>query len=161
MEFDFKDLKGSLVNLAFFCMLDLYFFSLLVSLLLLIVTTGNGRFAECPKHSAKALPSVTLGKEGSANSASVKPSLTSTFSRALGKEGALAKKSGCYGDEVTETASLSSVKDDTRQRLHLCQVSFQKHSAKRPPGRVPMSGSLPSALRGTRQSLPLCRVPAT
>jgi hypothetical protein len=27
-----------------------------------------------------------------------------------------AKKSGRYGDEVTETASLPSVKDDTRQR---------------------------------------------
>jgi hypothetical protein len=35
---------------------------------------------------AKALPSVTLGKEDSANSASTKPSLPSTFSRALGKE---------------------------------------------------------------------------
>jgi hypothetical protein len=35
------------------------------------------------------------------------------------------------------------------------------HSAKSPPGRVPMSGSLPSALCGTRQSVPLCRVPAT
>jgi hypothetical protein len=32
------------------------------------------------------LPSVALGKEGSARSASVKPSLLSTFSRALGKE---------------------------------------------------------------------------
>jgi hypothetical protein len=31
------------------------------------------------------LPSVALGKEGSAHSASAKPSLPSTFSRALGK----------------------------------------------------------------------------
>jgi hypothetical protein len=38
------------------------------------------------KHSAKALPSVALGKEGSTNSASTKPSLPSTFSRALDKE---------------------------------------------------------------------------
>jgi hypothetical protein len=55
------------------------------------LTTGNGRFAECPKHStkphsAKALPSVALGKEGSANSTSANASLPSTFSRALGKE---------------------------------------------------------------------------
>jgi hypothetical protein len=40
---------------------------------------------EALKHSTKALPSVTLGKEGSANSASTKTSLPSTFSRALGK----------------------------------------------------------------------------
>jgi hypothetical protein len=37
------------------------------------------------KHSAKDLPSVALGKEGSAHSASVKPSLPSTFSQALDK----------------------------------------------------------------------------
>jgi hypothetical protein len=34
----------------------------------------------------KVLPSVTLGKKGSANSASAKPSLPSAFSRALGKK---------------------------------------------------------------------------
>ena len=56
-------------------------------------TTGINSFAEClkhsakpSKHSAKALPSVTLGKEGSVNSASAKPSLPRAFSRALGKE---------------------------------------------------------------------------
>jgi hypothetical protein len=56
-------------------------------------TTGNGCFAEClkhlakpQKHSAKALPSVALDKEDSTNSTSAKPSLPSTFSRALGKE---------------------------------------------------------------------------
>jgi hypothetical protein len=54
-----------------------------------------------------------------------------------------AKKSGRYGDEVTETASLPSVKDDTRQRLHLCRVSSRKHSAK--------NTSLPSVLWDTRQ----------
>jgi hypothetical protein len=55
-------------------------------------TTGIAGFAECPKHSAKLLKhsanfllSVALGKEGSAYSASAKPSLLSTFSRALGK----------------------------------------------------------------------------
>ena len=35
------------------------------------------------------------------------------------------------------------------------------HSAKSPPGRVPMSGSLPSVPIGTRQRRPLCRVLAT
>jgi hypothetical protein len=27
------------------------------------ITTGNERFAECPKHSTKPLPSVALGKQ--------------------------------------------------------------------------------------------------
>jgi hypothetical protein len=140
-------------------------------------TTENGRFAEKhsakrQKHSAKALPSVALGKEGSANSTSAKTYLPSTFYRALGKEvcrvpGSTrqrslpsakehsAKKSGCYGDEVTETTSLPSVKDD------LCRVSSRKHSAK--------NTSLPSALWDTRQRArqggspcqALCRVPET
>jgi hypothetical protein len=62
-------------------------------MILVAVTTGIAAFAEClkqsakpQKHSAKALPSIALGKEGSAHSASAKPSLPSTFSRALGKE---------------------------------------------------------------------------
>jgi hypothetical protein len=54
-----------------------------------------------------------------------------------------AKKSGRYGDEVTETVSLPSVKDDTRQRRPLCRVSTQRHSAK--------NTSLPSATWDTRQ----------
>jgi hypothetical protein len=41
-----------------------------------------------------------------------------------------AKKSNRYDDEVTETTSLPSVKDDTRQRSYLCRVSAQQHSAK-------------------------------
>jgi hypothetical protein len=41
-----------------------------------------------------------------------------------------AKKSNRYGDGVTETASLPSVTDDTRQRSYLCRVSAQQHSAK-------------------------------
>jgi hypothetical protein len=59
----------------------------------LYFTTGIGCFAEClkhsanpEKHSAKALPSVALGKEGSTNSTSAKASLPSTFSRALGTD---------------------------------------------------------------------------
>jgi hypothetical protein len=35
------------------------------------------------KHSAKSLPSVVFGKEGSANSTSAKASLPSTFYRVL------------------------------------------------------------------------------
>jgi hypothetical protein len=58
-----------------------------------VFTTGLGRFAEClkhsanpEKHSAKSMPSVALGKDGSANCASVKASLPSTFYRALSKD---------------------------------------------------------------------------
>jgi hypothetical protein len=56
-------------------------------------TTEIGLFAECLKHSAKAenhsakaLPSVTLGKESSANCTSATTSLPSTFYRALDKD---------------------------------------------------------------------------
>jgi hypothetical protein len=68
-----------------------------------------------------------------------------------------AKKSGCHGAGVTETAALSSVLGDTRQMffvecLPICtrQRIYQ---------RVPLSGYLSSALCGTRQSVSLCRVP--
>jgi hypothetical protein len=44
----------------------------------------NRRLCRVPEALGKALK--TLGKEGSAHSASAKPSLPSTFSRALGKE---------------------------------------------------------------------------
>jgi hypothetical protein len=44
---------------------------------------------------------------------------------------------------VTETASLPSVMDDTRQRSYLYRVSSQKHSAK--------NSSLPSVTWDTRQ----------
>jgi hypothetical protein len=107
-------------------------------------TTGINSFAECrkhsakpSKHSAKALPSVTLGKEGSANSASAKTSLPSTFSRALGKEKRPLRR------WLTETAALPSVNGDTRQRRYLCRVSSWQHSATPP--------SLPSASWDTRQ----------
>jgi hypothetical protein len=56
-------------------------------------TTGISSFAVCLKHtvktilhSAKPLPSVTLGKEPSANCTSATVSLPSTFCRALGKD---------------------------------------------------------------------------
>ena len=67
-----------------------------------------------------------------------------------------AKKSGRYGDDVFAECLYRS----TRQRIHLCRVPSGT-LGKEPPGRVPMSGSLPSALCGTRQSRPLCRVPVT
>jgi hypothetical protein len=77
-------------------------------------------------------------------------------------KGALGKEKRPLRRRVTETASLPSVTDDTRQRSYLCRVSSQKHSAKnQSPGRVLMSGSLPSAWYGTRQSMLLCRVPET
>jgi hypothetical protein len=48
-------------------------------------TTGNGYFAECKKHSAKALPSVALGKGHTEERLSAKGTLPSAFRRALGK----------------------------------------------------------------------------
>jgi hypothetical protein len=57
------------------------------------VTTGNDCFAECPKHSAKrkkhsakALPSVALGKGDTAEENTAKGTLPSAFCRALGKD---------------------------------------------------------------------------
>ena len=128
------------------------------------VTTGNGRFAECPKHSAKpqkhsvkALPSVALGKEGSANSTSAKPSLPSTFlghsakrfaecQGALGKEKWPLRRRGngdgffaeCQGQHSAKASPLPSVfpealgKELAREGPHVrlfaeCSV---RHSAK-------------------------------
>jgi hypothetical protein len=76
-------------------------------------------------------------------------------------QGALGKEKRPLRRRVTETASLPSVTDDTRQRSYLCRVSSQKHSAKNP--------SLPSAAWDTRQRTrqggsscqALCRVPQT
>jgi hypothetical protein len=59
------------------------------------------------------------------------------------------------------TEAVLSVPGDTRQRSYLCRVSVRQHSAKNPPERVPMSGSLSSAWYDTRQSVLLCRVPET
>jgi hypothetical protein len=73
--------------------------------------------------------------------------------------GALGKEKQSLRRQVTETASLPSVTDDTRQRSYLCRVSAQRHSVK--------NQSLPSATRDTRQRIRqggsscqvLCRVP--
>jgi hypothetical protein len=82
------------------------------------LTTGIGRFAECLKHSAKpdkhsatTLPSVTLGKESSANSTSATASLPSTFYQALDKDFAechsvLGKEKSLSWSLVTETTPL-------------------------------------------------------
>jgi hypothetical protein len=84
-------------------------------------TTGHSSFAECLRHSAKAilhlakaLPSVTLGKERSANCTSAIASLPSTFCRALGKEFAechltLGKEKSPSRRQVTVTDPLPSV----------------------------------------------------
>jgi hypothetical protein len=65
----------------------------------LAITTGIAFFVECLRHSAKAilhsakpLPSVTLGKEHSANILSAKGSLPSTFFLTLGKDFAECQK---------------------------------------------------------------------
>jgi hypothetical protein len=92
-----------------------------------LCTTEIAAFAECLKHSAKALSSVALGIKGSTHSASAKPSLPSTFSRALGKENQSLRR------RVVETVSLPSASVDTRQRSYLCRVSARQHSAKNPP----------------------------
>jgi hypothetical protein len=92
------------------------------------ITTGIEHFAECLKHSANTLSSVTLGKESSTNSTSATASLSSTFYRALGKDLAecqsvLDKEKWLSRCRVTETAPLPSVLGDTWQRSYLCRVS--------------------------------------
>jgi hypothetical protein len=64
----------------------------------------------------------------------------------------LNKEKQLLRQRVTETASLPSVLGDTRS---------VRHSTKNPPERVPMSGSLPSAWHGTRQSVLLYQVSRT
>jgi hypothetical protein len=94
-------------------------------------TTGHNSFVECLRHSAKprkhsanTLPSVTLGKERSANCTSATASLPSTFCRAfaechlvLGKEKSPSRR------QVTVTDPLPSVFFGTRQRGQFCRVS--------------------------------------
>jgi hypothetical protein len=147
--------------------------------------TGIDHFVEClkhsvkpEKHSAKSLPSVTLGKESSANSTSTTASLPSTFYRALDKDFAkcqsvLGKEKRSSRRRVTETAPLPSVLVDTRQRSYLFVECLPARTRQRSylfagclPARTrqrvhqrgPLSHSLPSALGDTRQNLLLCRV---
>jgi hypothetical protein len=91
-------------------------------------TTGHSSFNECRRHSAKAilhsakaLPSVTLGKERLANCTSATASLSSTFCRALDKEFTechltLGKEKSPSRRQVTVTDPLPSVFFGTRQR---------------------------------------------
>ena len=81
-------------------------------------TTRNSDFAmyhmhsaKTKKHSAKALPSVTLGKQHTASIVSENSYLPSVFYRALGKW-------------------FVSVKFDTRQKKVVCRVFSKIHSAK-------------------------------
>jgi hypothetical protein len=95
-------------------------------------TTGNNLFVEClkhstkpGKHSAKALPTVTLGKESSTNCTSVTTSLSSTFYRALDKvfvesHSVLDKEKLSSRHQVTTTEPVPSV---TKLWLTLCRVS--------------------------------------
>ena len=80
------------------------------------------------KHSANTLPSVTLGKERSANCTSATASLPSTFCRAFGKEFAechlvLGKEKSTSRRQVTVTDPLPSVFFGTRQIGQFCRVS--------------------------------------
>jgi hypothetical protein len=136
-------------------------------------------------HSANALPSVTPGKERSANCTSAKASLPSTFCRALGKDFAechlaLGKKKSPSRRQVTVTDLSPSAHGGTRQRRficrvsgglalgkepssgplcqYLCRVSWQWHSAKNPPV-GPFASTFAECLgNGTRQRH-LCRFP--
>ena len=67
--------------------------------IVMTLTTGISSFAVCLRHSAKAilhsakaLPSVTLGKEHSTKILSAKGSLPSAFFRTLGKDFAECQK---------------------------------------------------------------------
>jgi hypothetical protein len=121
-----------------------------------------------------------LGKEGSTNSASAKPSLPSTFSRALDKEvcrvaGSTRQRKAavtatgdgdgvfaeCPGWHSAKELPLPSVCPAALGKESIFAECHLGHSAKNPPGRVLMSGSLSSAAYGTQQSVPLCRVPET
>jgi hypothetical protein len=125
----------------------------------------NQSLCRVPEALGEALK--TLSKEDSAKSASAKASLPSAFSQALGKplcrvpESIRQRKVAVTAPGDGDGDFAECCLEDTRQRSYLCRVSSRQHSAKSPPERVPMSGSLSSVLCGTRQSRPLCRVPAT
>jgi hypothetical protein len=102
-----------------------------------IFTTRIEGFAEClkhstkpEKHSTKSLPSVTLGKESSANSTWATTSLPRIFYRALSKDfvewqTVLGKEKRLSRRRVTEMAPLPSVLGDTRQRNYLFAECLQ------------------------------------
>jgi hypothetical protein len=101
-------------------------------------TTGISSFAVCLRHTAKAilhssnaLPSVTFGKERSANCTSATASLPNTFCRALDKyfaecHLALGKEKSPSRRQVTVTDPLPSAFCGTRQRGQFCRVFAQE-----------------------------------
>jgi hypothetical protein len=108
----------------------------------------------------------TLGKEGSAYSASTKLSLSSTFSRALGKEVCRVPESprqrkaavtapGDRDSVFAECPGWHSAKELPLPSV--CPTALDKE----PVREGPHVSSLPSARYGTRQSVPLCRVSET
>jgi hypothetical protein len=129
--------------------------------ILLLLTPPSFHIYSLPETSA--LPSVR----------STRQSLKNTRQRRLGKQ--------CIGKAFFVEYFFSGTRQRKAavtatgwRRRHLYRVSRMtlgkgnffaechlEHSAKNPPGRVPMSGSLPSAMYGTRQSVPLCRVSET
>jgi hypothetical protein len=94
-----------------------------------VFTTGISSFAVCLRHTAKAilhsanaLPSVTLGKERSANCTSATASLPSTFCRVAECQMALGKEKSPSRRQVTVTDPLPSAFCGTRQRGQFCRV---------------------------------------
>ena len=94
-------------------------------------TTGNSDFAVChrhsaktKKHSAKALPNITLGKQYTWSTVSANSYLPSVFYRALGK---------CAECQIWHSAKKSGLPSVfpkyTRQRIIVCRVFLELHSA--------------------------------
>jgi hypothetical protein len=134
-------------------------------------TTGNEPFAECPKNSAKKARQ-TVHRQSLLCRVLFLGHLAKRFAEcqgALGKEKWSLRRRGngdgffaeCQTWHSAKASPLLNVYPEALGKEYIFAECHLGHSAKNPPGRVPMSGSLPSALRGTRQSLPLCRVPAT
>jgi hypothetical protein len=109
------------------------------------------------------LPSVALGKEGSAYSASTKPSLSNIFSRALGKELCQVPESTRQRKAVVTAPGdrdgvFVECLGDTRQRRLLCRVfpnTLGKEFTSLP------SVYLPALRKGSASGVPcqvLCRV---
>jgi hypothetical protein len=124
-------------------------------------TTGHSSFAECLRHSAKAilhsakaLLSVTLGKERSANCTSATASLPSTFCRALGtRQRKVTVTAPSDGDgSFTECLLWHSAKRPIL--LSVCYHGPRQRQLQWAPPPVPV----PRALVGTRQRRLFCRV---
>jgi hypothetical protein len=106
----------------------------------LLYTTVIGRFTEClkhsakpDKHSAKTLPSVTLGKESSANNTSATASLPSTFYQALVSLGTRQRKAVVTAPGNGDGAFAECHLIHSAKRLPLCRVATSLDSAKGPP----------------------------